>query len=116
MTFAIDHYLFESRYLVHVGGATKKKDQAAVQDEKAYLHEKEALNIESGQKGSSDGDRSLKPKSEDVPNVPMSTARPRWTLRGFYILLLLFVINTADRLNVGVEIPVKSKNINFLDQ
>lgn len=34
LTFAIDCYLFESRYLVHVGGATKKKDQAAVQDEK----------------------------------------------------------------------------------
>ena len=77
---------------MHVGGATKKKDQAAVQDEKAYLHEKEALNIESGQKGSSDGDRSLKIKSEDDSNVPTSIARPRWTLRRFYILLLLFVI------------------------
>lgn len=77
LTFAIDRYLFESRYLVHVDNATKKKDQATVQNEKAYLHEKKALNIESGQKDSSDKDRSLKQRSEDDSNIPTSTARLR---------------------------------------
>ena len=96
LTFAIDRYLFESRYLVHIGGATKKKDPAAVQDEKAYLHEKEALNIESGQKGSSDGDRSLKPTSDDDSDFPTSTTLSRWIRRAIWILYLLSIVASSD--------------------
>ena len=96
LTFAIDRYLFKSRYLVHIGGTTKEKDHAAVHDEKAYLHEKEALNLESGQKGSSDGDSSLEPKSEDDAKLPKSTALSRWIHRAIYILLLLFLVVISD--------------------
>ena len=96
LTFAIDRYLFNSRYLVHIGGATKEKDHAAIHDEKAYLHEKEALNLESGQKGSSDGDSSLEPKPEDDSNFPATTALSRWTHRAIYILLLLFLVAISD--------------------
>lgn len=96
LTFAIDRYLFKSRYLVHIGGATREEDHAAVHDEKAHLHEKEALNLESGQKGSSDGDSSLEPESEDDSNLPTSTALSRWTHRAIYILLLLFLVAISD--------------------
>ena len=96
LTFAIDRYLFKSRYLVHIGGATKEKNQAAVQDEKAYLYEKEALNLESGQKGGSDGDSSLGPKPEDDSDSSPSTALSRWTHKAIYILLLLFLIAVSD--------------------
>ena len=96
LTFAIDRYLFKSRYLVHIGGATKEKDHAAVHDEKAYLYEKEALRLESGQKCSSDGNSSLVPKSEDDSNFPTSTALSRWTHRATYILLLLYLVAISD--------------------
>ena len=96
LTFAIDRYLFQSRYLVHIGGATKEKDHAAVQDEKAHLHEKEALSLESGQKCSSGGNSSLEPKSEDDSNLPTSTALSRWTHRAIYILLLLFLVAISE--------------------
>ena len=96
LTYAIDRYLFQSRYLVHIGGTTRKKDHAAVHNEKAYLHEKEALDLESGQKGSSDGDSSLEPKSEDDSKLPTSTALSRWTHRAIYILLLLFLVAISD--------------------
>lgn len=96
LTFAIDRYLFKSRYLVHIGGATKEKDHAAVQDEKAYLHEKEALNLENGQKGSSDGDNSMEPKSEDDSKLPTSTTLSRWIHRAVYILLLLFLVAISE--------------------
>ena len=96
LTFAIDRYLFHSRYLVHIGGATKEKYQPVVHDEKAYLHEKEALDLESGQKGTCDGNSSLDPKSEDDSNFPSSTAHSRWTHRSIYILLLLFLVAISD--------------------
>ena len=96
LTFAIDRYLFKSRYLVHIGGATKEKDHAVLHDEKAYLDEKAALDLESGQKGSSDGDSSLKPKSEDDSQLPSSTTLSRWTRRAIYILLLLFLVAISE--------------------
>ena len=95
LTFAIDRYLFKSRYLVHIG-ATKEKDHVAVHDEKAYLHEKEALDLESGKKGSRDGDSSLETKSEDDSELPTSTALSRWIHRAIYILLLLFLVAISE--------------------
>ena len=96
LTFAVDRYLFKSRYLVHIGGATQEKDHAAVHDEKAFLHEKEALDLESGHQGSSDGDSSLEPKSEDDSKLPKSTALSRWIHRTIYILLLLFLVAISE--------------------
>ena len=96
LTFAIDRYLFKSRYLVHIGGATKEKDHAAVHDGKSYLHEKEALDLESGKQGSRDGDNSLEPKSENDSELPTSTALSRWVHRAIYILLLLFLVAISE--------------------
>ncbi|MCJ1479644.1 hypothetical protein MMC13_008330 [Lambiella insularis] len=56
LTFAIDHYVFKSRYLVHIGGAKRYKAHAADLDEKALLHEREALKVETGQKPNESGD------------------------------------------------------------
>ena len=92
LTFAIDHYLFKSRYLVHVGGATRDKDHPAIPDEKPHGDEKIPLDLEAGQKGNSDGDGSLKPKSEDSPDSPASSAPSRWIHRAFLTLLLLFLV------------------------
>ena len=96
LTYAIDRYLFQSRYLVHIGGVTKEKDHAAVHNEKAYLHEKEALDLESGRKGSSGGDSSLGSKLEDNFKPPTSTALPQWTHRAIHILLLLFLVAISE--------------------
>ena len=96
LTFAIDRYLFKSQYLAHIGGVTKEKDHAAVHDEKACLHEKEALILESGQQGSRDGDSSLEPKSEDDSKLSMSTTLLRWTHRAISILLLLFLVAISE--------------------
>ena len=95
-TFAIDRYLFKSRYLVHIGGATKEKDHAVIHDEKASLHEKEALNLESGQKDSCDEDSSLEPESEHSSDSPASTAFSRMIHRAINILLLLFLVAISD--------------------
>ena len=96
LTFVIDRYLFKSRYLVHIGGAKKEKDLAALYNEKFYLHEKEALDLESGQKASSDEDSSLEPKSEADSTLPTSTALPPWTHRAIYLLLLLFLVAISE--------------------
>jgi hypothetical protein len=91
LTFALDHYLFRSRYLVHIGGARRDKDQAAALDEKASLHEKKALNVECGQKCSDDEDSKLEPKSEHESDSPASTTRSRWVHRAVFTLLILFL-------------------------
>ena len=96
LTFAIDRYLFKGRYLVHIGGVTKEKDHADVHNEKPYLHEKVALDLESGQKGSSDGDSSSEPKSEGDSELPTSTAFSRWVHKAIYILLLLFLVAISE--------------------
>ena len=95
-TFAIDRYLFKSRYLVHIGGATKEKDHAVIHDEKASLHEKEALDLESGQKDSGDEDSSSEPTSEHNSDSSASTAFSRTIHRAIYILLLLFLLTVSD--------------------
>ena len=96
LTFAIDRCLFKSRYLVHIGGATREKDRPAIHDEKAYIHEKEALDIESGQKGSGDGDNDLEPKPEDQHNSPVSTASSGRLNGAIRVLLFLFLVAISD--------------------
>ena len=91
LSFAIDHYLFNSRYLVHIGGAARDKDHEVALDEKASLHEKEALSVEAGQFCRKDEDSDLKPKPGQDSNSPASTARSRPVLRVVYSLLLLFL-------------------------
>lgn len=92
LTFAIDKYIFKSRYLVHIGGATRTKDDAAALDEKASLHEKEALNVENGQKSSKDEDNDLKRQSGQTSDSPASTARSRI----IQMLLILFLYLISD--------------------
>jgi hypothetical protein len=92
LTFAIDHYLFKSRYLVHIGGSRRDKDRAAALDEKASAYEKEALNLESGQKCSNDEDSDLEPKSEHESDSSASKTRPRWIYRAGFTLLVLFLV------------------------
>ncbi len=91
LTFTIDKYLFNSRYLVHIGGVGRKKDDAAVLDEKASLHEKEALNVESGLRCSNDEDSDLEPKPQHDSDSPASTAHSRRLFRVIEILAILFV-------------------------
>ncbi|CAF9925363.1 hypothetical protein IMSHALPRED_006453 [Imshaugia aleurites] len=91
LTFAIDHYLFKSRYLVHIGGATRAKDHAAVLDEKASLYEKEARNVEAGRKCSSDEDSDLKRKSAQNSESSASTTRSRLGHRIINSLFILFL-------------------------
>lgn len=96
LTFAIDHYLFKSRYLMHIGGAKREKDHTAALDEKASLYEKEALIIESGQKCSNDEDSDLDPKSEHDSESLVPTARSRRVHRAIQILAILFLIAMSD--------------------
>ena len=91
LTFAIDKYLFNSRYLVHIGGVKREKDDAAILDEKASLHEKEALNVESGLKCSDDGDSDLEPSSQHDSGSAASTASPGRLSRAIQILAILFL-------------------------
>ncbi len=92
LTFAVDKYLFNSRYLVHIGGVGRKEDDAAVLDEKASIHEKEALNVESGLERSNDEDSDLEPKSQHDSDSPASTAHPRRLSRAIEILAILFAV------------------------
>lgn len=92
LTFAIDHFLFKSRYLMHIGGATRNNDHSATLNEKAVLHEKEALTLESGQKCSNDEDIDQKLKPEHDSASRTSTIFPRWVHRAFFILLMLFLL------------------------
>ncbi|CAF9910470.1 MAG: hypothetical protein ALECFALPRED_006605 [Alectoria fallacina] len=96
LTFAIDHYLFKSRYLVHIGGAKREKDHAAALDKKACLYEKEALVLESGQKRSNDEDSDLDPKSEHDSESLASTARPRRVYKSIQVLAILFLLAMCD--------------------
>lgn len=96
LTFAIDHYLFKSRYLVHIGGAKREKDHAAALDQKASLYEKEALILESGQKRSNDEDSDLDPKSEHDSDSLASTARSRRVYKPIQILAILFLLAMCD--------------------
>ena len=95
LTFAIDHYLFESRYLVHIGGATRAEDHPDTLDEKAALHEKEALLVESGQKCSNDVNGNLKSQSKHCSQLPASTARSRWSRKPLHILRIVVLIAIA---------------------
>lgn len=96
LTFAIDKHLFKSRYLVHIGGVKREKDDAAVLDEKASLHEKEALNVESGLKCSKDEDSNLEPNSQHDPASPASTARPGRLSRALQIMAILLLATLFD--------------------
>ncbi len=88
LTFAIDYCLFQNQYLVHIGGATKGGNHAATLDEKASLHEKEALNIESGLQRKNDKDSHL-----EASNSPVLKARAGWVCKA--ILIQLILLRTA---------------------
>ncbi|MCJ1379122.1 hypothetical protein MMC17_002222 [Xylographa soralifera] len=92
LTFAIDHYLFESRYLVHIRGAKRIKNPAVALDEKATLHEKEALKVESGQKSSNNGESDLEPNSKHDSDRPASNIFSRWIRRALWISVILFLV------------------------
>ncbi|MCJ1420673.1 hypothetical protein MMC32_007032 [Xylographa parallela] len=92
LTFAIDHYLFNSRYLVHIHGANRAKSSAVALDVKAALHEKEALKVESGQKSSDDGESDPTPRSKHDSDRPASTAFARWVRRSMWISVILFLV------------------------
>jgi hypothetical protein len=89
LTFAIDHYLYKNRYLVHVGGARRAKTTAAVPDDKAALHEKEARDLESGQKCSNDEGSDVKPISKREPDSQASNLFWRLVDRVAFISLVL---------------------------
>ena len=80
LTFAIDHYLFHSQYLVHIGGVKRDNGQSAALDEGSLRHEKEALKVESGQKYNQD--------KEGDSNSPASSMS--WDVKAIRILLILF--------------------------
>ena len=107
LTFTIDKYLFNSRYLVHIGGVKREKDDAAVLDEKASLHEKEALIVESGLKCSDHEDSNLEPSSQHDPGSPASTASPGRFSRAIQILTILFLAALCNSLDMKAT-PSKS--------
>lgn len=92
LTFAIDHFLFKSRYLTHIVGTERNNDHAATPNEKASLHEKEALILESGQKCSNDKDSDQEPKSKHDSDFITSTVLPRWVHKATFIVLILFLV------------------------
>ena len=100
LTFAIDHYIFKSRYLVHIGGATRDQDHAATLDEKASLHEKEALIVESGRNCRKPEDSGLGPESKHDSNTSQSPL-PRWMPRVFCntLIILLLLASFGGRNN-----------------
>ena len=95
LTFAIDQYLFDSRYLVHIGGATRPDDHPATLDETAALHEKEAFIVESGQKCGKDVKSNLEPQSEHCSACPASTARSRRSWKIPHTLRIVILIAIA---------------------
>jgi len=98
LTFAIDHYLNKSRYLIHVRGVKRAKDHAAVLDEKAFLHEKEALKVESGQKRSDDEGSDLRPKLEhsSASAYAVLPGRSRILRKAIWIVVVLFLFAVSD--------------------
>ena len=97
LTFAIDHYLFNSRYLVHIHGANRARNCAVALDEKAALHEKEALKVESGQKSSNDGESDPTPRLKHDSYRPASTTFMRLVRRAMWISAILLLVA------IGVE-------------
>lgn len=91
LTFAIDKYLFNSRYLVHIGGVKREKDDAAILNEKASLYEKEALNVESALKSRDDKDSALEPSSQHDSSSPASTAGQGRLSRAIQLLTIFFL-------------------------
>ena len=86
LTFAIDRYLFKSRYLAHVGRMRKEKDQtAAALDESASLHEKEAFDVEAGEKSS-------ETESEPESDTQTMTKRQRLVARVLISMIMLFFV------------------------
>ncbi|MCJ1436245.1 hypothetical protein MMC27_005623 [Xylographa pallens] len=92
LTFAIDHYLFNGRYLVHIRGANRAKSSAVALDEKAALHEKEALQVESGQKSSNNGESGPTIRSKHDSDRPASKAFAQWVRRAMWISVILFLV------------------------
>ncbi|MCJ1291655.1 hypothetical protein MMC34_003200 [Xylographa carneopallida] len=91
-TFAIDHYLFNSRYLVHIGGVNTVKSPAAALDDKAALHEKEALQVESGQGCSNDKDSPPEQHQSEHNSGHAASSKPmRWVYKATYTALVLFL-------------------------
>ena len=92
VTFAVDHFLFKSRYLVHIGGAKGDKGHAAALDEKAFLHKKEARDDEPGQEYSNNEDYDLEAKSEHDSGSTASNARSPWLPAVIRIMPTLFLV------------------------
>lgn len=113
LTFALDHYFFQSRYLVHVAGARSKKDHATDLNDKASLHENEALNLESGRKCSTDEDVGPDPKSEHQCESPASRPGSGLMHRVIDTLVILFL---AGMLGVkGNEETASKRNMEIVE-
>ncbi|MCJ1317885.1 hypothetical protein MMC15_003212 [Xylographa vitiligo] len=91
LTFAIDHYIFRSRYLVHIRGAKRVKNPVVALNEKAALYEREALKVESGQQCGNDehSDPESQPKHDS--DQPVSSIFLRWVYKALLISLILLL-------------------------
>lgn len=90
LTFALDHYLFNSRYLISIGGARSGTDGAGIVDRKGSLAEKGALDGKTTPNRSNDSDSVLKPETENESDSPAATGRSRWLDRFLWTLFMLF--------------------------
>ncbi|MCJ1287654.1 hypothetical protein MMC26_007006 [Xylographa opegraphella] len=95
LTFAIDRYIFKSRYLVHIGGAKGGEIVAAALDEKAALYEKEAFKVESGQHCSNDDDPEPGPQPKHKSGHPASAIYLRLANKAMFITCILCVLGVA---------------------
>ena len=92
LTFAIDHCFFNGRYCTHILDAKRDQDSNLSLEEEVMFHEKEGLDIESGQKDRiEDNDPELKTKSGSYS--PVSTTYRRGVHRAMIILIGLFLLS-----------------------
>ena len=92
----------KKRYLIHIGGAVRDDKDTSTSDKNAFLHEKEALKVESGQKCSDSED---KDSDSPVPKI-----RSRWVHRTIQTLLILLFIAVSDITTV-TDITEKKKSV-----
>ncbi|MCJ1234081.1 hypothetical protein MMC14_002039 [Varicellaria rhodocarpa] len=92
LTFVIDHYIFNGRYRAHILNVEMDHDSNLSLEDEVLLHEKEALDVESGQKNSNE-DRDPEPKSKHASFSSASLNYRRGVHRATTTLLGLFVFS-----------------------